>query len=677
MKILLVAALLLQSVICFAAADTTGWKIYVTDFSKYTGITLASGKIGIVSSSVPFKTEDIILAGAYDTHIYDKKNNLRTSRILKGPNFALMDMYVDGVKIIPSNVRDMKQVLDMKKAILITSFKYADKAEISYTTYALRSLPYAAVLDVRVKALKDISVSAAGEIACPQGYLNVRQCFKTPHDNDFYMPMLQTVAKGPYGRHTIAATASFVFDGFNPVLSEHVTDSLCHSLVFNKSVKKGRDLHFSWEGAVCTTKDFSDPQSESERIAIYIMDGNENSVISDHIKKWENLWSGDIKVFGDPESQRDIRLALYHLYAFSSAGSDLSISPMGLSSQGYNGHIFWDAELWMYPPLLLFNRDIARSMVNYRYNRLEKALNKAREYGFAGAMFPWESDDTGEEVTPTFALTGVFEQHITADVGIAFWNYFRVTGDEKWLEEKGFTVLKNIADFWVSRASENPDGSYSIKNVVGADEYAQNVDDDAFTNGSVKLVLDYACRAAVKSGCEPDPMWKKVADNMAFYKFSDGVTKEYKDYSGRIIKQADVNMLAYPLQLQTDSVSVLRDLKYYEPKIDKDGPAMGDAILSVLYARLGYPDDAYRLFKKAYVPNRRPPFGALAESASSNNPYFATGAGGMLQAVLFGFGGLEITDNGIEQLHPCLPSKWKELIITGVGPEKKTYSITR
>jgi len=198
-------------------------------------------------------------------------------------------------------------------------------------------------------------------------------------------------------------------------------------------------------------------------------------LLQQHKDLWNELWQGDIIIEGDRQSQQDVRLALYHLYAFGRDDSDLSIAPMGLSLQvPYNGHIFWDTELWMFPPLLVFNQDIARSLVNYRSDRLEAAKRKAGNYDYKGAMFPWESDDTGEEATHPFALTGTFEHHITADVGIAFWNYYRITKDIKWLTQKGYPVLKEVADFWVSRVTKNSDGSYSIKNVVGANEFAPN-----------------------------------------------------------------------------------------------------------------------------------------------------------------------------------------------------------
>jgi trehalose/maltose hydrolase-like predicted phosphorylase len=102
---------------------------------------------------------------------------------------------------------------------------------------------------------------------------------------------------------------------------------------------------------------------------------------------------------------------------------------------------------------------------------------------------------------------------------------------------------------------------------------------------------------------------------------------------------------------------------------------MSLTVFAVIYARLGDADNAFRLFKESYEPNKRPPFGALSETVTADDPYFATGAGGMLQTVLFGFGGLHLTDEGIVQKNPILPKAWKSLTIKGVGVDKKTYVI--
>ena len=653
------------------SVDNSPWRITAVDTSNYVGITLANGRIGLLPSKKPFTVSSIIL-----NNVYDKGSAQGVSRILRGLNFANIDISVDGVKVDETNISNWKQVLNLKEASLTTTFDFMKKAEIAYTIYALRGMPYAGIMEVSIKSLKDITVNVTGKILTPAEDKDPVNTFRILKDLDNRMPLLQTTAGSPFGKELLASTASFIFKGKHPELHHKLISKYDNELTFDKKIVKGESYRFGWAGAVCTTQDFDDPLSESARMVIFIMQGNQDAVIAKHKELWAKLWEGDIVVKGDLQSQRDIRLALYNLYSFSRASSNLSISPMGLSSQGYNGHIFWDAELWMYPPLLVLNEGIARSMLNYRFDRLEKARQKAANFGYRGAMFPWESDNTGEEACPVWALTGTFEQHITADVGIAFWNYYRITHDRQWLKEEGYPLLKEVADFWVSRATKNGDGSYSINNVVGADEFAQNIDDNAFTNGSALSVLEEATQAAKELNITPDPVWLKVADNLRFYYFSDGVTKENSTYHGQIIKQADVNLLAYPLQVVRDKKQIIKDLVYYEPKISKEGPAMGYSVLSILHARLGDKKKAFELFKRAYIPNKRPPFGALAESATSNNPYFATGAGGMLQAVIFGFAGLRITDNGLVQGKPCLPKQWKSLTIKGVGPGKKTFYIT-
>lgn len=387
------------------------------------------------------------------------------------------------------------------------------------------------------------------------------------------------------------------------------------------------------------------------------------------------MWqSGDIQIEGDLDAQQRVRFALYNLYSFIRPDSRQSIAPMGLSSQGYNGHIFWDSELWMYPSLLALQPEMAKSCLDYRSDRLAKAKQKASIYGYKGAMFPWESDDTGEEATPTWALTGIFEQHITADVAIAFWNYYSLTQDLHWLKQE-WPVFKETADFWVSRVVKNTNGTYSILNVVGADEYAQHVDDNAFTNASAIEALQNTIKAAKLVGEPINPAWQEVADHIVIHR-EKGITQNYKGYAGQTIKQGDVNLLAYPLHQITDKAQIERDLAYYSEKIDKkDGPAMASGILSVLYARMGNAEKAYDYFVKSYLPNSRPPFGVFSESAASNNPYFATGAGAMLQAIIYGFGGVEQTDAGLRFGKGILPKKWKSLTLIGVGKTDQTVVI--
>ena len=392
-------------------------------------------------------------------------------------------------------------------------------------------------------------------------------------------------------------------------------------------------------GVICSKRDFVDPYNESERQITYAIHEGADRLMTFHCQLWNELWQGDIRIEGDDDAQRAVRFALFNLYSFGREGTGLSISPMGLSSQGYNGHIFWDTELWMYPPILLLNQGIAESMVNYRTNRLAAACKRAITHGYRGAMFPWKSDDAGEESTPTFALTGPLEHHITADIAIACWNYYCVTHDLHWLRSHGYPLMKAVADFWVSRAERNEDGSYSIRSVVGADEYAI-----------------------------------EVGKNIRILSFANGVTREHATYNGEMIKQSDANLLAYPLGIITDPKIWEKDMEYYTDRIDpKDGPAMSYSVFCVQYVRMGDAKKAYEMFRRCYEPNLRALFGVIAETATSNNPYFATGAGGLLQAVINGFCGLQITDEGIVQVPSVLPKHWKKVTVTGVVPEKKKF----
>jgi trehalose/maltose hydrolase-like predicted phosphorylase len=156
----------------------------------------------------------------------------------------------------------------------------------------------------------------------------------------------------------------------------------------------------------------------------------------------------------------------------------------------------------------------------------------------------------------------------------------------------------------------------------------------------------------------------------------NGVTQEHATYKGEGIKQGDVNLLAYPLKEITDPKQIRKDLEYYETRVPNEGtPAMTQAVFTLLYARLGDGEKAYHWFKDAYVPNLNPPFRVIAETKGGTNPYFATGAGGILQSVLMGFGGLEITPEGIRQIKSVLPKQWKSLMVTGVGPQRKSFTV--
>lgn len=649
-----------------------GWCIETQSRENYNGVTLANGRIGLVSGADLFAVSEIVLNG-----VYDREYAGGVSRLVRAPLYTGLQLKIEGQPVDHAAVSHWKQSLDMRHASLTTSVQYHG-VRIEYTLRALRNLPFMSLGEIAITPDKDVDIELVNKVSFPEELRDGKSHFKMMRDAEAYMPVLVAEAESLTGMQQLATCSAFLFEpGTAGEADTRKVKGEEGNASFSKRLKKGETFRCALVGAACSSRDFADPKGEAERMVVFALRQSAAYLIEGHNVHWDDLWKSDIVIEGCPEDQQDVRLALYHLYSFQRKGSRLSISPMGLSTvKGYNGHVFWDAELWMYPPVLLLNQDLAKAHIDYRSDRLAKAVQRAEMFGYRGAMYPWESDDYGEESTPTWCLTGTFEHHITADIGIAFWNYYRVTRDKEWLREEGYPVIRRVADFWVSRVFRNEDDSYSIKNVVGADEYAPNVDDNAFTNGAAKVALTNAVKAARVLQVQPDERWEKIADGIRFHYMDDGTMMEHSRYQGEMIKQADVNLLAYPLGIITEPEAIKRDLAYYEEKIDKvNGPAMGSAILSVLHARLGDAEEAYRLFKKSYIPNKRPSFGVLSESPTSNNPYFATGAGGMLQAVLYGFGGLELTDNGVEQRTPVLPKAWKSLTIKGVGMEKKDIII--
>lgn len=633
------------------------------DPNNYFGAMVGNGMIGLVSDAKPMHLKEVILNG-----VYDRYQRGRVSNILQGFNPFNIDLAVNGQHIQVENLQNYNQALDMKTATLRTTFE-TESLQVQQETLALRQLPYTSMINLTITAKEDTSFTLFNHLKSPNHLRNVQNFYSEIDRPHVKIPLMTSVADSPTRAIQLAASNSYIFPETHsqePQLIHEDWDFNSHLVKFTKTLQKGETYRFSLVNSICTSVHFSDPQNEAERLSIYAKLEGYERLLKGHRAAWEKLWQGDIKIEGNPRVQREVRLMLYYLYASTRANTHLSLSPVGLSGLGYNGHVFWDTELWMFPPLLILQPEIAKSILDYRFDRLKAAQKNAFNHGFKGAMFPWESADDGSEQTPVWALTGPFQQHITACVGWAFWKYYQVTQDEEWLKEKGFVVLKEVAEFWCSRVERNGKGQYDIKNVIGANEFEENIDNNAFTNGIVITVLKNATHAAEILGITPDPDWLHVAENIPILQFENGTTRENATYDGAEIKQADVNLLAHPLEFITDPTQVKRDLDYYEPRMSPDGPAMGFATLATLHAQLGNAQKGYEVFIHSYRSNGVPPFGILAECANGKgvSPYFTTGAGGALQTILFGFGGLRITDEGVEKGTQQLPPDFENLKIT-------------
>ena len=404
-------------------------------------------------------------------------------------------------------------------------------------------------------------------------------------------------------------------------------------------------------------------------------------------KTWPQFWQkSDIGIVGDPEAQQVTHANMFYLAG--SASKNGSIPPMGLSSIQYAGHIFWDAEIWMFPALIAQHPDLARGFIDYRFNRLKAAEALARKHGFKGAEYPWESAATGDEVAPEEFS---HERHITADVAYAAWQYYLWTGDKAYLESEAWPIIKDSADYWVSRATKTADGKYHIDNVIGPDETSGTISDDAYTNAIVAQTLRDAALAAKAVGQSPDPDWKQVADGLVLPKSADG--SHYIEYPTATdslkAKQADTQMLIYPLNVAMSADCAGKTLDYALSHTETHGPAMTDSVNAIVAAKLGRAQQSLDLFHNSYRPFMRGPWDAFSEKRSTNGVYFCTGMGGCLQAVLYGFGGLHVVESGQTGqgqlvargtnaslwIQPHLPTGWSELTIKGVEFQGHTYDV--
>jgi len=413
-----------------------------------------------------------------------------------------------------------------------------------------------------------------------------------------------------------------------------------------------------------------------------------NRLVDEHKRAWSDLWRKDIIIDGPAKDQQVLHSCMFYLLQSVREGSRWSIPPMGLSNNAFSGHVFWDADTWMFPALIWQHPELAKSIVEYRYHTLPGATANAKAHGFQGAEYAWESGYTGKEDTPE-GLVYRHERHINGDVALAQWQYYLATGDLNWLKTRGFAVLKATADYWVSRVKLNTaQNRYEIHQVVPPDENAELVNNSVYTNAIAKLNLEIASKAAKLVGASANPMWADIASRM-YIPFDKANNRfiAYDGYKGQDAKQADVELLAYPLQFAlsgADMTTIYRNtLGYYGPKVMAGGPAMTASVHSVIAARLGDSASAYKYWRNSYTPFLRGPFSYFNEKRSKfvDNACFLTGAAGPVQAALFGFAGLRmdyLSDQpmGLDRIDPfCLPQQWKSLKITGVRWRGKTYDV--
>lgn len=422
-----------------------------------------------------------------------------------------------------------------------------------------------------------------------------------------------------------------------------------------------------------------------------------------HDSAWADKWnSGRIDVQGDDDLATVIHAGLYYiLMSLPSTHPEqppeqfYGLSPgslaRGANWTDYQGHVFWDMETWMFPPILALFPDLARAMLSYRVFGGAGARAKALEHGMEGWQFPWESAFTGYEMTPLVCVPcRDYEQHITADVAFAARQYWASTRDVTWLTgEGGLDLLVNTADFWTSRAEYNEEHDrYEINGVMPPDEFAEHVNNSVYTNYGAKVniqMADYvSCLAGKLTSPQQSQHRQEVAEKL--YILFNETTRHHPEYEGydhnetawkntQLVKQADVVMLGYPLGMQMDTEVRQNDLNLYEERSDVNGPAMTWSMYAINWLDLGDVEKAADMFSKSYTKYTRMPFNTWTEVTSGMGATnFITGIGGFLQAVIFGYGGLRIELEHLK-FHPRLPPAATRLTFTGLDYLGATFDL--
>ncbi len=673
-----------------AAWDPDEWtRVASPGYEVYAPVTMANGVYGITLTEKALQGNMIRLGG-----IYDAMPGRAGESGIQAVDFTRMELivmdpeekdteradYLKGQLLSDAGAEELdnwSQELNMREGWFRTRYTF-EGLDIEHRVFALKHMLHTGVVKMTITAREHrfFSVKNILDIEHPYRIVSAKYIDQL---RERKIPLFTLTAGTPSGKYTIATTTTFEFAGGSDAPEVFYIDPERSApwMGFEHELKKGESLSFYLVGSMCTSKEYSNPTYESARLNIYASLTGIANQIDRHRREWNGFWEKtDVVIGGAPEINKDMRMAMFMVSSFVNENVDNSSACMGLGRDYWGWQILWDADFWIYPAVLLINPGAARSMLEYRFERLDMARHNAAAHGYEGAMFPWESAGRGDEQCPLVYLTGPFQHHITGQVGLAFWRYYCVMQDKEWLREKGYPVLKEVADFWVSRAEKNEQGKYEILNVVGSDEFAINVDNDAITNAVAIRVLNAAHEAAGILGEKPDPEWKEVAGNIIFERFSDGTIREHKTYRGETIKQADVNLDAFPLDVITKKETVHKNLEYYENRITPHGPNMSYAMFAGAAARAGDREEALRLFEKALLPYKKGPFAILSLRTQGVSTYFGTSAGGLLQAFMLGFGGLHFTPDGLVQKDPCLPEGWKSITYKGIG-NNQTFTVGR
>ncbi|MBX3063507.1 MAG: glycoside hydrolase family 65 protein [Anaerolineae bacterium] len=634
------------------------------------------------------------------------------------PNPLAIQIMVDGEQfhMQKGSVLGFRRALDLKTALLTRGILWRNSkgsiVQITFERFASLEHEHVLAQRVTVRALwgdPEIEIAAAIDADRLSAGANHWQVLEKGHDGTASIHCTGTTNQSNY---QIAVAATVQCD--HGELVYEPLDNLTPALRAKFSLKQDQGASLVKLTAIHSNRDTADPLVAAKNTLNTASKIGYDELYNGHQAEWAKYWyDSDIEIDGDEIAQRALRFCLYHVLIAAPRHDDrVSIGAKTLSGPGYKGHVFWDTELFMLPPLTLTQPKIAKNLLMYRYHNLQGARNKAQEAGYEGAMFPWESTDTGEETTPRWTSpypdtpririwTGDNEQHISTDIAYATLQYWHWSGDEDFFVNCGAEIVLDTAVFWGSRVEYNRTlDRYELSQQIGPDEYHENVDNSAFTNSMVRWHLRQALQlvdwlkqthpqkaeallARLKIDAARLELWQRVIDKMyiprdpqtGLYEQFDGFFKLHKvdltHWTPKVhnmdaimgheptqemgfIKQADIVMLMALLGEDAGTLEQRqRNWDYYYPLCDH-GSSLSPSTHAWVAARLGLDDEAYYMFMYAANIDLEDLKGNVRDGIH------AAASGGLWEAAVWGFAGLTL-DGDNYKFDPNLPKHWKSM----------------
>lgn len=407
------------------------------------------------------------------------------------------------------------------------------------------------------------------------------------------------------------------------------------------------------------------------------------SLFADQVAHYAAFWqTSDIEIVGDGTLQKGIRFNVFHLYQNAGRDGVTNFAAKGLTGEGYEGHYFWDTEMYMLPFFIYTQPEIAKALLTYRYSILPQAQKRAETMAQKGALFAWRTIN-GEEASAYYPA-GTAQLHINADIAYGFQLYEKVTGDHEFMKEKGSSVIFETARFWLSYGDwiQTAAGeTFQINGVTGPDEYTALVNNNYYTNKMVQNNLRYAVTLGQQYG-QVDPAelatWTKAADSIklpydeekqllkqddtffekAPWPFEETPKENYPlllhyhpmvIYKHQVSKQADglLAELLFPQDYSTEQI--IRDYEFYE-KVTTHDSSLSRSVFSILASRTGQNEKGYHYFMDTALMD-------LTDlQGNSQDGIHAANMGGSWLSLIYGFAGLAYGENRID-LHNHLPQE--------------------